>query len=117
MHGPFTRLVAAAPEDVDEVVKVLTPVESCWKMIGKYLRISSKVLVKIEKNPRHLHDSANHMAEMVNQWLSLNYNYEKFGMPCWKLLIMAVALGSGDNTYAIELAKKYRCKSLIDAHD
>lgn len=91
---------------------MLTPVEPNWRMIGKYLRISSKVLDKIEKNPRHLRDSANHLVEMVHQWLSLNYNYEQFGMPCWKLLVMAVAKGSGDNTYAIEIARKYRCEAL-----
>lgn len=97
------------PEDVKEVISALNPVEHHWRMIGKHLRISSKVLDKIEKNPRHRHNTANFVVEMVHQWLSLNYNYDWLGLPSWKLLVMAVAKGSGDNTYALQLAKKYRC--------
>ena len=96
-----------------EVVSALNPVEHHWRMIGKHLRISSRVLDKIEKNPRHRHNTANFVVEMVQQWLSLNYNYDRLGLPCWKLLVMAVAKGSGDNTYALQMAKKYRCGLII----
>ena len=100
----------AGIDDRNEVLRALSPVQHHWRMIGKHLRIQNKELDKIEKNPRNNFDIASYLEEMVGKWLTLNYDTTQVGHPSWKLLVMAVAKGSGDNTYAIEMAKKYRCE-------
>ena len=81
------------------VKKVLEPVTVRWKHVGLALRLDPAQLDAVEeKNYRKLDDC---LTEMLNLWLSKQYDTEKFGEPSWSLLAGAVAHPAGGNNTAL----------------
>ena len=63
-------------------------VEARWKQIGIQLGIPNDTLKTITAdNPLSCGDC---FAEMINEWLRLNYDDERFGRPSWRKLAEAV---------------------------
>ena len=77
-----------AEGDRRDIILALKSVEARWKQIGIQLGTSDDTLKSITAdNPQSCGDC---FAEMINEWLCLNYDHEKFGRPSWRKLAEAV---------------------------
>ena len=89
------------------VKKVLEPVTVRWKHVGLVLRLDPAQLDAVEeKKNRKLDDC---LTEMLNLWLSKQYDTEQFGEPSWSLLAVAVGHPAGGNNTALamEITEKH----------
>ena len=77
---------------------MLEPVTVRWKRVGLALRLDPAQLDAVEEKNRKLDDC---LTEMLNLWLSKQYDTEQFGEPSWSLLAGAVAHPAGGNNTAL----------------
>ena len=78
-----------------------------WYYIGLALRLKPSDLEKIRSN-----QPDDQFRNMILEWLKMNYNTEKHGLPTWRRIVEAVN-ASGENTFlANQLARKYGSKLL-----
>ena len=74
--------------DTGDILKELNGLESEYYLLGTHLHLPpSKVKEIRANNPRHCKTA---LCEVVTEWLELNYDYNKFGMPTWVMLVEAV---------------------------
>ena len=78
-----------------------------WKKIGLALRLDPNLLNRIEARKN---DTEENLSDVVEEWLKMSYDTEKFGDPSWKLLVDAVAhpFGGKDRALALQIAAKYK---------
>ena len=95
--------------DLFTVCSELVPVAHKWKKIGLALRLDPNLLNRIEARKN---DAEDNLSDVVEEWLKMSYNTEKFGDPSWKLLVDAVAhpFGGKDRALALQIAAKYNGK-------
>ena len=88
----------ASDDDSAEVEAALGDVEAKWKEIGIFLGLEIKKLNGLKEMP-----------QMVEMWLSEQYDIEHFGDPSWQKLVSAVGskAGAGDVAAAEDIASKH----------
>ena len=70
--------------------------------------LSYETIKQIEKdNSNNSNDSWN---EVVMQWISQNYNTEKYGVPSWRTLLKTIS--RIDQSLFEELAKEHQVKGM-----
>ncbi len=95
--------------DMDDLCCILSHLEDvraeCYN-IGTFLKLRQGDLDTIRRSNV---DFAEAMTAIINNWLKLNYNVEKFGEPTWKALVDAVAspMGGNNNAVAMEIARSH----------
>lgn len=96
--------IPAADDDKFFVMKALIPLVGRWRHIGSALGLSSATLDTIGQGNQ---DEA--IASLVNKWLSMNYNVDRFPEPSWDALVKAVAepAGGANRMVAEEIAREY----------
>ena len=87
-------------EDLHEVIA------DCYK-IGTQLHLRQHYLDGIKRKNI---DFVEAMTEIIDNWLKLNYDFERFGKPTWKALVDAVRSPTGGNNtrLAVKIAKRHR---------
>ena len=80
-----------------------------WRSIGEALRLKPGLLNIIKANNL---DVRGCLTDVLTEWLQKAYDTTRFGPPCWKLLVAAVAHRAGGNNHALaeQIAKKYNGK-------
>lgn len=98
------RKARLTDDDKFFVMKALIPLVGRWRHIGSALGLSSATLDTIGQGNQ---DEA--IASLVNKWLSMNYNVDRFPEPSWDALVKAVAepAGGANRMVAEEIAREY----------
>ena len=81
-----------------DVLSKLLPVASKWKAIGLALRLKPLALLAIQSSRPN--DIVGCLSDMLERWLSRNYDVEMYGEPTWKMLRNAVKHPAGGNDSA-----------------
>ena len=77
---------------------------SKWQQIGAYLGLEFSVIGRIRRD--FPNDSLVCWSEALKEWVTQNYNTQKFGEPSWKTLLKAVA--KVDKLYFKRLAAEHQ---------
>uniref|UniRef100_A0A1X7T0X9 Uncharacterized protein n=1 Tax=Amphimedon queenslandica TaxID=400682 RepID=A0A1X7T0X9_AMPQE len=88
--------------DVYEKMKSLS---SRWKQIAFSWRIRIDTIKTIEAN--HRGDAEACLQNVIDHWLRKDYDYERYGGPCWRMVCVAVKEGGGDPALANEIAREH----------
>ena len=74
--------------------------------VGTSLKLKLNTVEGIKKEKL---DQAEALLRIINEWLSKNYNWKKFGKPTWKALVEAVAspMGGNNTDLALKIARDH----------
>ena len=72
-----------------------------WKNFGKALHIKPAKLQNIEAIPNIKPDEC--LGKTLTEFLNMAYEYETYGVPSWKLIVIAVAHTTGGNNPQLAL--------------
>ena len=79
----------AEGEDWNVVITKCSSFAANWDQLSGYLGISFKVIDCIRGN--YPGNNSSCWNEALKQWITQNYNTEKFGEPSWRTLLKAIA--------------------------
>ena len=104
----FLCLYLPACDDLHDVYREVHIVAARWSDISfaLYLPISQEEAIRKETRG----DDCAHCLRMVlSKWLRKCYNYDKYGLPTWRMLVKAVSdpFGGNDCALAETIAKKH----------
>ena len=68
-------------------------------------RIRIDTINKIESN--HRGDTETCLQKVLEYWLKKDYDYKRYGGPCWRMVCVAVKEGGGDPALADEIAREH----------
>uniref|UniRef100_A0A1X7SKT6 Death domain-containing protein n=1 Tax=Amphimedon queenslandica TaxID=400682 RepID=A0A1X7SKT6_AMPQE len=88
--------------DVYEKMKSLSP---RWKQIAISWRIRIDTINKIESN--HRGDIETCLQKAIEYWLMKDYDYKRYGGPCWRMVCVAVKEGGRNSALADEIAREH----------
>ena len=98
----FGAFIYADPADVLDVVEEVAPLAAVWDKLALKLHLTFDSIEIINKdNPR---DSRACLTKAMAEWTKKNYDTEKFGVPSWRMLIIAV------QSFNMGLAQKIAAK-------
>ena len=89
-------------DDFFDVMKEVLVIKSNYFGLGRALRLPAGKLSGIRKACRD--DAELALNDVLNLWLQQGYNVERFGLPTWRMLVMAVDDPAGGN--AQDIAKR-----------
>ena len=81
-----------------DIIDLLKDQGSNWYGVGLCLKLKPAALDRIENATQ---DTDRRLTKVIDNWLKLNYNQEKFGLPTLKKLVDAVRSPSGGNNAAL----------------
>ena len=79
--------------NISDMADIMTTLETHsfsttkWRELGEKLGIRENKLEEIEYEKRRVRDM---LREMLVVWLRMNYDYKKYGRPCWFVLVKAM---------------------------
>ena len=99
-------------DDLDEIIKYLKDIMANYFTLGTALKLRHATMNTIRM--RKL-DPPEALLEVINEWLSKNYNFEKFGKPTWKALVEAVAspMGGNNTGLALKIAEDHPASQFV----
>ena len=94
-----------------DVMEEVMSIKLVWYRLGEWLRLQDDDLDAIQDtypNPNE-RDSKRALKKVLLLWLQKKYNVEKFGLPTWKMLVIAVdkKTGGNDQELAKEIASRH----------
>ena len=104
----FLFLSFPADDDRFQVMQSLVPVVDRWRHIGTALGLSTATLNTIAAATQTTNPT-DALSSMVDKWIAMAYNTDRFAEPSWDVLVKAVAApAAGENrTVAEDIARKY----------
>ena len=89
-----------ACDDLPDVYREVYTVAARWSDIScaLYLPISQEEAIRKETRGD---DSAHCLRMVLSRWLRKSYNYDKYGLPTWRMLVKAVGDPFGGNDCAL----------------
>ena len=76
-----------------------------WRSIAISLRLRIDTINIIEASSHGNIISC--MQKVLEYWLKKDYDYKAHGVPCWRMVCVAVKEGGGDPALAVEIARKH----------
>ena len=81
------------PTDVDDdsadILEQLSGLEFEYRALGIHLHLPPGKVNEIQENNPHNASAA--LGQIITQWLMMNYEYNKFGKPSWRMLTEAIS--------------------------
>lgn len=75
-------------DDLRDILDVVEPLSARWRLFSSKLRLKESTLDVIERNnPK---DVETCLYKALGEWLKLNYDHQRHGMPSWRRLAEAV---------------------------
>ena len=93
---------------IDEYHSVYDKVKSIsasWKSFAISLRLRITDINIIEASSHGNVISC--LQRVIEYWLKKDYDYERYGIPCWRMMCVAVKEGGGDPALADEIAREH----------
>ena len=101
------NFLADRDDDFTEVVDSVQRLAAKWPRLAPRLHLKGATIEVIKKNnPR---DAQGGLHDTITEWLNMNYNFKRFGVPSWRTLVYAVK--GLDNALAHEIARNHRGKA------
>ena len=81
-------LFKSGTSDLGDVFDAVETLSANWEVLATKLRIQQHTVEAILKNCQgNVHVC---LIKMLEQWLKLNYDYQKYGRPSWRIIAMSV---------------------------
>ena len=91
--------------DHGAVYSKVRSISARWKPFASSLCLSPNTINLIEANNNRDRESC--MSKALEYWLRKDYNYSVYGVPCWRMVCVAVKEGGGDTALAEEIAREH----------
>ena len=98
-------MFCAGIDDCYDIYEKVEQLSACWKQIAISLRLKINTINKIEVDCRG--SAVTCLQKVLECWLRKNYDYERYGIPCWRRVCVAVKEGGGDPALADEIAREH----------
>ena len=98
-------MFCAGIDDFYDIYEKVEQLSACWKKISISLRLKINTINKIEVDCRG--DTVTCLQKVLECWLRKDYDYERYGIPCWRRVCVAVKEGGGDPALADEIAREH----------
>ena len=92
----------AGINDHNAVYSKVKDLSARWNQFAQSLHLEQDKIDIIEKD--HGKECESCMSEALKHWLKRDYNYERYGTPCWRLVCIAVKDGGANAALADEIA-------------
>uniref|UniRef100_A0A1X7T0I5 Death domain-containing protein n=2 Tax=Amphimedon queenslandica TaxID=400682 RepID=A0A1X7T0I5_AMPQE len=92
-------------EDFYDIYEKIEQLSARWKQIAISLRLKISTINRIEADCRG--DTINCLQKLLEYWLTKDYDYERYGIPCWRRVCVAVKEGGGNPALADEIAREH----------
>ena len=103
LHPNSAVVVICSDQDNGrEVSAAVEKLAARFNHFGRALGLNASDITEIQQT--FPHNRQDGLAEIINLWLQQNYNFDKYGVPSWRTLVVAVESQSGGKNRA--LAKK-----------
>ena len=99
-------------DDLFDVMDIVIHIKARYYHLGIALKLRLSELRAIQSTYERHADQA--LSEVVVLWLQQKYNFEKFGPPTWRQLVIAIDSEAGGDSHA--LAKKVASKYSSGKH-
>uniref|UniRef100_A0A1X7TR60 Uncharacterized protein n=1 Tax=Amphimedon queenslandica TaxID=400682 RepID=A0A1X7TR60_AMPQE len=100
-----TILHAAYIEDFYDIYEKMEQLSPRWKQIAISLRLKISTINRIEADCRG--DTVTCLQKVLEYWLIKDYDYERYGIPCWRRVCVAVKEGGRNSALADEIAREH----------
>ena len=80
-------------------------ISASWKSFAISLRLRITDINIIEASSHG--NTISCLQKVIEYWLKKDYDYECYGIPCWKMLCVAVKEGGGNPALADEIAREH----------
>lgn len=87
-------------------------ISASWKSFAISLRLRITDINIIEASSQG--NAISCQQKVIEYWLKKDYDYEHYGIPCWKMLCVAVKEGGGDSALADKIALEHPLSSTIE---
>ncbi len=84
----YNNIYSAIDDNLGDLCEVLENLAAKWRTIATNLRLRDNAMEIIEGN--NSRDVARCLQLALRDWLKLNYNYERNGLPSWRMLAKAI---------------------------
>ena len=98
----FFILVLVDINDFYSVYDKVKPLSAHWRSIAISLRLRIDTINIIEASSHGNIISC--MQKLLEYWLKKDYDYKAHGVPCWRMVCVAVKEGGADPTLADQIA-------------
>ena len=98
-------MFCAGIDDFYDIYEKVEQLSACWKQIAISLRLKINTINKIEVDCRG--SAVTCLQKVLECWLRKDYDYERYGIPCWRRVCVAVKEGGGDPALADEIAREH----------
>ena len=99
----ISNAIPTEEEDWNVVFDECRSLAAKWEQLSAFLGLSMSLIDVIKKN--HPGDCIDCWADAIRHWIKQTHNTQRFGLPSWKSLLMAVAE-----------VDKLQCKKLAAEH-
>ena len=121
LHNTYD-LLPLFSADISNLADILLDIHHVapkWKSVGLLLRLHPNELGVIEAD--HVKEGVTSCLQViVEKWLNRSYDTATYGLPCWKMLVTAIAHPVGGNNPAlaeqIATKRKGKCNTVINIH-
>ena len=95
-----------AKDDERDILRCLGQLTARFYELGGSLGLSENTLDSIKQNKTSDDDA---LRKVIREWLKLNYNHDRYGLPSYKTLVDAVEdnFGGKDAALAMKIAKAH----------
>ena len=90
--------------DLDAVYTKVKGISGRWITFAGSLHLKQGTIEIIQDN--HRGDCESCMREALVRWLKKDYDYKSYGVPCWRLVCIAVKEGGDNSALAEEIARE-----------
>ncbi|XP_019858209.1 PREDICTED: serine/threonine-protein phosphatase 6 regulatory ankyrin repeat subunit A-like [Amphimedon queenslandica] len=92
-------------EDFYDIYEKMEQLSPRWKQIAISLRLKISTINRIEADCRG--DTVTCLQKVLEYWLIKDYDYERYGIPCWRRVCVAVKEGGRNSALADEIAREH----------
>jgi len=91
-------------DDLADVLDAIETLAADWRKLAVRLRLKDSSMEVIQAN--HPGDCVSCLSDAIKDWLKMNYNVQRHGVPSWRSLVQAVA--HVDKALALHIADEHR---------
>uniref|UniRef100_A0A1X7SYP1 Death domain-containing protein n=1 Tax=Amphimedon queenslandica TaxID=400682 RepID=A0A1X7SYP1_AMPQE len=92
-------------DEYHSVYDKVKPISASWKSFAISLRLRITDINIIEASSHG--NTISCLQKVLEYWLKKNYDYESHGIPCWRMVCVAVKEGGGNPALANEIAREH----------
>lgn len=102
-----TYLSSTGPDNEFDIEDEVIDIAPNWKGFGKALHLPPNLLERIAAQPGANPETC--LSNTLAEFLKKNYEWNKYGVPSWRMIVQAVGhkIGGRDENLALRIAEKH----------